>query len=311
VNVATVILALVHAITVLCMPFLLVGCINRTKSWWTGRRGPGLWQFWHDLRRLLIKRPVYSTTTTPLFRFGAYAVLASMVMVMACAPVLGAYAPLSFRNDFVAVAYTMGLGRLMLMVSALDTGSPFEGMGTAREAMYGVFAEAALFLLLGTAAAATGMGSFADIMGQLHATQYHAWVVIPMVLALMVLMQVEASRMPVDDPATHLELTMIHEVMVLDHSGPDLAAIQFAGALKLTLYGGLIASVLNPFDPMREPGWAMTTSWGVLIAVAVVQGCLESLMARLPLPGVPRYIWLAGWMAAVAGLAVGSLGGGL
>lgn len=309
-NATTLGLALAHLATILCMPFLLVGCINRTKSWWSGRIGPGLWQSFHDIRRLLHKRPVVSTTTTTVFRLGSYVVLASMAMVMACVPMLGAYAPLSFSHDFVAVAYTMGLGRLMLMVSALDTGSPFEGMGTAREAMYGVFGESALFLLLGTAAAATGMGSFADMLGHLHATPYYVWVVVPMVLALMVLLQVEASRMPVDDPATHLELTMIHEVMLLDHSGPDLAAMQFAAALKLTLYGGLIATILNPFDPVLQPLKAVATGWCLLMAIAVVQGCLESLMARLPLPVVARYIWFAGWMAAVAGLSVGAVGGG-
>ena len=310
-NTLSIALALVHVATALCMPFLLVGCINRTKSWWSGRKGPGLWQTLHDMRRLLSKRQVYSTTTTPVFRLGATMVLASVAMAMACVPLLGAYAPLSFPHDFVAVAYTLGLGRLMLMVSALDTGSAFEGMGTAREAMYGVFAEAALFMLLGTAAAASGMGSFADMLGRLHATPYYGWVAVPMVLALMVLMQVEAARMPVDDPATHLELTMIHEVMVLDHSGPDLAAMQYACALKLTQYCGLIAALLNPFDPLRQPVGAVTTALALMVAIAVVQGSLESLMARLPLPGVARYIWLAGWMAAVAAIAVGSIGGGL
>lgn len=310
-NTPVIALALAHTATALCMPFLLVGCINRTKSWWSGRQGPGLWQSFHDMRRLLTKRPVYSTTTTVVFRLGACVVLASLGLAMACTPLLGAYAPVSFAQDFVAVAYTLGLGRLMLMVSALDTGSPFEGMGTAREAMYGVFAEAALFMLLGTAAAATGMGSFADLLGRLHATPYYVWVVVPMVLALLVLLQVEAARMPVDDPATHLELTMIHEVMVLDHSGPDLAVMQYACGLKLTLYCGLIATLLNPFDPLRQPAWAVATALALMVAIAGLQGTLESLMARLPLPGVARYIWLAGWMAAAAAIAVGSVGGGL
>lgn len=304
-------LAAAHALLALLMPFFLVGCINRTKSLWTGRKGPGLWQSYHDLRRLLRKRPVVSTTASAVFRLGAYVVLASAVVAMGSVPLLGAFAPLSFAQDFVAVAYTLGLGRLLLMVSAMDVGSPFEGMGTAREAMFGVFAEPTLFLLLGTAAAATGMGSFASLMGHLHSTPYYAVIAAPVVLALMVLLQTEAARMPIDDPATHLELTMVHEVMVLDHSGPELAAMQYTAGLKLTMYAGLIATVLNPFEPLQQPAQAIACAVALMLAVAVVQGCIESLMARLPLPSVPRYIWLAGWMAAAAALAVGVMGAGL
>lgn len=304
-------LVAVHLAVALTMPFVLVGCINRTKSWWTGRKGPGIWQSYYDLRRLLFKRPVLSTTASAVFRLGAYAVLASVLVAMACVPLLGAFAPLSFSNDFVAVAYTLGLGRLLLMASAMDVGSPFEGMGTAREAMLGAFAEPALFLILGTAAAATGMGSFADALGHLHATPYYSVVAAPLVLALMVLLQTEAARVPVDDPATHLELTMIHEVMLLDHSGPELAAMQYAAGLKLTLYAGLIATLLNPFDPLHQPLQAVAAGVALMLAVAVVQGCIESLMARLPLPAVPRYLWLAAWLAAGAAMAVGVMGAGL
>lgn len=304
-------LVAVHLAVALTMPFVLVGCINRTKSWWTGRKGPGIWQSYYDLRRLLFKRPVLSTTASAVFRLGAYAVLASVLVAMACVPLLGAFAPLSFSNDFVAVAYTLGLGRLLLMASAMDVGSPFEGMGTAREAMLGAFAEPALFLILGTAAAATGMGSFADALGHLHATPYYSVVAAPLVLALMVLLQTEAARVPVDDPATHLELTMIHEVMLLDHSGAELAAMQYAAGLKLTLYAGLIATLLNPFDPLHQPLQAVAAGVALMLAVAVVQGCIESLMARLPLPAVPRYLWLAAWLAAGAAMAVGVMGVGL
>lgn len=300
-----------HILLALVMPFFLVGCIHRTKSLWTGRKGPGLWQSYHDLRRLLRKRPVVSTTATAVFRLGAYVVLASTAVVMGSVPLLGAFSPVSFAQDFVAVAYALGLGRLLLMVSAMDVGSPFQGMGTAREAMFGVFGEPALFLLLGTAAAATGMGSFAGLLGHLHSTPYYAVIAAPVVLALLVLLQTEAARMPVDDPATHLELTMVHEVMVLDHSGPELAAMQYAAGLKLTMYAGLIATVLNPFDPLQQPAHAIAAAVALMSAVAVAQGCIESLMARLPLPSVPRYIWLAGWMAGAAALAVGVMGAGL
>jgi formate hydrogenlyase subunit 4 len=304
-------LTLAHIAVVLVMPFLLVGVINRTKSWWGGRKGPGLFQSYHDLRRLLRKRPVVSSTATPLFRLGAYVVLVCALAAMAFVPLLGQFAPLSFAQDFVAVAYTLGLARIVLMLSAMDVGSPFEGMGAAREAKFGAFAEPALFLLLGTAGAATGSSSFADMLGQLHHTPTYALIVLPLAAALLILLQTEAARVPVDDPLTHLELTMIHEVMILDHSGPELAAMQYAAGLKMTLYAGLIATLLNPLSPMTDPLAAIAASVGIMLAVAVVVGCFESLMARLPLPWVPHYVWLAGWLVGFAALVVGVAGGGL
>jgi formate hydrogenlyase subunit 4 len=307
----TALLPLAHLGLILLMPFLLVGLINRTKSWWGGRKGPGLFQSYHDLRRLLCKRPVVSDTATPLFRLGAYVVLVCALAVMACVPLLGQYAPLSFAHDFVAVAYTLGLARLMLMLSAMDVGSPFEGMGASREAMFGAFAEPALFLLLGTLGAATGLSSFTDMLGQVHQTPYYALIVLPLTLALLILLQTEAARVPVDDPATHLELTMIHEVMILDHSGPELAAMQYAAALKMTLYAGLIATLLNPFDPRQTPLAAIATAIVLMLVVAVVVGCFESLMARLPLRWVSTYVWLAGWLTLLAAAVVGVVGGGL
>jgi formate hydrogenlyase subunit 4 len=184
-------------------------------------------------------------------------------------------------------------------------------MGAAREAKFGAFAEPALFLLLGTLGAATGMNSFADLLGYLHHTPYYLLIVLPVALALLILLQTEAARVPVDDPLTHLELTMIHEVMILDHSGPELAAMQYAAGLKMTLYAGLIASLLNPQNPLNAPLSAVLMSIGLMLAVAVVVGCFESLMARLPMSWVQRYVWLSGWLVALAALGVGVSGGGL
>lgn len=304
-------LSLAHVAVVLFMPFLLMGVINRTKSWWAARRGPGWFQSYHDLRRLLRKRPVISTTSTPLFRLGAYTVLVSVLLAMGFAPLLGRFAPLSFAQDFVAMAYTLGLARLVLMLSAMDVGSPFEAMGAAREARFGAFAEPALFLLLGTLSAVTGLGRFADMLGHLHQTPYFALVAPLLVLALLILLQTEAARVPVDDPLTHLELTMVHEVMILDHSGPELAAMQYAASLKLTLYAGLIATLLNPMDPRTAPAAAVAVSVALMLAVALVVGCMESLMARLPLRWVRGYVWLSGWLVALAALIIGVAEGGL
>jgi formate hydrogenlyase subunit 4 len=192
----------------------------------------------------------------------------------------------------------------------MDVGSSFEGMGAAREASFSAYAEPALFLLIGSASAATGMTSFADLIGQLHTTPHYLLVVVPFTLALLILLQTEAARVPVDDPLTHLELTMIHEVMVLDHSGPELAAMQYAAALKMTLYAGLIAALLNPFDPLLEPIAAVLFSTVTMLCVGAAVGCVESLTARLPMRWVPIYVLLASGFALLAMALVGLEVGG-
>ena len=297
-------LTLSHMLAVLLMPFVLVGLINRTKSWWAGRKGPRLWQSFYDLRRLLFKRPVVSQLASPLFRVGAYMVLVCGLAAASMAPLLGQFAPVQFSHDFIVVAYTLGLARIMLMIAAMDVGSAFEGMGAAREAAFSSYAEPALFLLIGSASAATGMSSFADLIGHLHNTHFYGFIVVPLVLALLILLQTEAARVPVDDPATHLELTMIHEVMILDHSGPELAAMQYAAGLKMTLYAGLIATLLNPIDPLVAPLPAIGVSLAIMALVALVVGCVESLMARLPMRWVPRYVLLASAAALIGMLMV-------
>ena len=300
-------LQVIHWLFVLAMPILLVGVVNRTKSWWAARKGPRILQFAYDLQRLLGKRPVESTTATPLFRAGAYVVLVSAVVAAGMAPMLGQFAPIQFSHDFIVVAYTLGLARIALMISAMDVGSSFEGMGTAREAAFSTYAEPALFLLIGAASAATGMTSFAGLIGHLHNTPYYAIIVAPLVLTLLILLQAEAARVPVDDPLTHLELTMIHEVMILDHSGPELAAMQFASAMKMTLYAGLIAALINPFNPLTSPVACVLASLGLMLAVALVVGCVESLTARLPMRWVTRYVLIAS-AAALGCMVVVGLG---
>lgn len=302
-------LQVIHWSFVLLMPILLVGVVNRTKAWWAARKGPRLFQLAYDLRRLLGKRPVESATATPLFRAGAWVVLVSAVLAAGMAPMLGQFAPIQFPHDFVVVAYTLGLARIALMISAMDVGSSFEGMGAAREAAFSTYAEPALFLLVGTASAATGMTRFADLIGHLHNTPYYAIIVAPLVLCLFILLQAEAARVPVDDPLTHLELTMIHEVMILDHSGPELAAMQFAAAMKMTLYAGLIAALVNPFNPLISPVACVLAALGLMLAVALAVGCVESLTARLPMRWVTRYVLIAS-AAALGCMVVVGLGAG-
>lgn len=292
-------LAAAHVAALLLLPFPVVGLVNRTKALWAGRKGPRLLQSASDLRRLVRKRPVYSAVTTAVFRAGPVVLLATTLVSGLVAPLLGGAAAVSFPYDFVAFAYLWGLGRFALVLAALDTGSPFEGMGASREATYSALLEPALFLALGTLAAATGRTTFAGILQLGFASPAEAVTSLLVVVALFIVLQVEGARVPVDDPTTHLELTMIHEVMILDHSGPDLAAIQYAAAMKLTVCAALIATLLNP---LRASGGVAGAALNVALtgAVAVVLGCVESLVARLKLKIVPHYVIVGAASAFVA-----------
>jgi len=307
IDVRTVMLACAHVLIVAVMPILMVGVVNRTKAWWGGRRGPPLLQTAWDLLRLAHKQSVVSVVASPLFRAGAWVVLGSTCLAALMAPIIGAFAPLQFPHDFVLFAYVLGLGRLFLMLSAMDVGSSFEGMGAAREASFTVFIEPALFLLIGAAAIATGQTSFASSIGYWHQSPGYGWLVGPAVAVLFVLLQAEAARVPVDDPSTHLELTMVHEVMVLDHSGLELGAMQYAAAMKMTIYAGMIAALLNPLDPHSHPGLALATALLLMIAVAVLVGCVESLVARLRMRLVPWYLIAASGIACLGLVVIGLL----
>lgn len=298
-------LAIVHILVALSMPILMVGLVNRTKSLWAGRKGPRLGQSGWDLLRLVHKQAVFSIVITPLFRAGAWVVLVSSLLAALISPILGSFAPLQFSHDFIFFAYTLGLARLFLMLSAMDVGSSIEGMGAAREASFTAFIEPALFLVVGSAGVVTGQTSFAALVGQWHQSASFPWLAAPAVTVLFMLLQAEAARVPVDDPMTHLELTMVHEVMVLDHSGPELAAMQYAAALKMSIYAGLIAALLNPFDPLTQPVRGVLVSLLVMAGVAVAVGCVESLTARLRIRLVPVYLMLA---TAGAALCLGAAG---
>jgi formate hydrogenlyase subunit 4 len=274
-----------HAVLLLALPPLLVGLISRVKAFVAGRTGPSLIQPYRDLLRLLRKSAVISGTTTWVFAAGPIVALVSTILAGYCLPLAAAQPVLAFEGDLVLFAYLLGLGRFLTVVAALDTGSSFEGMGASREAAFGALAEPALFLALVTLVVATGKLSLAAIFQELAATPGTSpalWFVAA-VLGAVVL--AENARIPVDDPTTHLELTMIHEVMVLDHSGPDLALIEYGSAVKLLVTSVLLVGVIAP----GALGHPLAVAAGVA-GVAVAVGAIESTMARLRLPRVKQFL---------------------
>jgi formate hydrogenlyase subunit 4 len=290
----------IHVGLLLVMPPLLLGVISKTKAWFAGRLGPPLLQPYRDVWKLLRKGAVYSRTTTWLFRAGPIVSLAAVLCAGLVLPLAANTSPLGFPGDVVVFAYLLGLARFFTMAAALDTGSSFEGMGASREAAFSALAEPALFLSLAILCVPARSATFADAFGQLpwatwgfdHPTYLAA------ALSLFAVLLAENSRIPVDDPNTHLELTMIHEVMVLDHGGVDFGFILYGSAVKLFAIGALLLHVLLPIP--ADGGWSGTALFcGGEITLAVLVGVVESVMARLRLPRVPQFLVGATVLAAI------------
>jgi formate hydrogenlyase subunit 4 len=301
-------LAVHFALLFLAPPFLL-GVIGRVKAWFAGRKGPPLLQTYFDLARLLRKGAVYSKTTTWVFRAGPTVALAAILAAGTVTPLASSASPLGFSGDVVAFAYLLGVARFFTMAAALDTGSSFEGMGASREAAFSALAEPALFLSLAIICVPAGRASFEPAW---RALPWASWgsahpAYLAAAVALFLVLLAENSRIPVDDPNTHLELTMVHEVMVLDHSGPDLAFILYGSAVKLFLMSGLLVHLLLPIP--ADAGWrALLFFGGGQLGVALLVGVVESAMARLRLVRVPQFLVGASVIAAI-GLAAMFYGG--
>ncbi len=280
---------MVSFILIFIASFFFTGIIIRTKSLASGRKGPGIFQPIKDIIRLLRKGSVYSKTTSIIFQIAPSIYFASVLMAIMVVPFGSSKGIISFQGDFIFFAYVLALGKFFNIISALDTGSSFEGMGASREALYSLLAEPAFFLLIGSLALLTGHTSFQEIFSSLHFDSYisDALRVLATFVLTMIAM-IENSRMPIDDPKTHLELTMIHEVMILDNSGFDLGLILHATNLKFAMYGALIA---NLFFSSFSLSLTIPIFFAVQILFAIVVGLFESFIARFRMNHNPQYIF--------------------
>ncbi len=281
---------MISYILIILTSLFFTGIVNRTKSTASGRKGPGIFQPVKDVVRLWKKGSVYSSTTGFIFRLAPSVYIASVLMAMLMIPHGNHPGMISFKGDFVMFAYLLALGKFLMIVSALDTGSSFEGMGASREALYSMLAEPAFFVLLGSFALFTGQTSFHGIFSSLHYGSYVSYLLGGLAtFVLIFIAMTENSRMPVDDPKTHLELTMIHEVMVLDHSGFDLGLILYTSYLKFAMYGAVIS---NFFIGQLPYPLSIPTFFAVQIGFAVAVGMIESFMARFRLGHNPQFIFI-------------------
>jgi formate hydrogenlyase subunit 4 len=294
-------LSILNVLLVMLLAPLVIGMINRTKSLLGGRKGPPLLQAYYDIAKLLRKNTVLSDTTTWLFLAGPVVSIATAVAASLFLPFGNHRSVISFSGDMLVFIYLFALARFFVASAAMDTGSAFEGMGASREVAFSALAEPAL--LFGLLALARASGSL-NLSGMLVHNEISIWSqasasAVLVLISWFIVLLAENSRVPIDDPNTHLELTMIHEVMVLDHSGPAFGMILYGAALKLTLFCSLVSALFLPLNQER-PLLNVLAGVAGIFAVAVAVGLVESMMARLRLVRVPQLLITATLLAAFA-----------
>ncbi|MBU1086579.1 MAG: NADH-quinone oxidoreductase subunit H [Candidatus Omnitrophica bacterium] len=295
---------LLHLTVMLVLAPLLFGIIGKTKALFAGRWGAPLFQPYYDIIKFFKKGNVYSTTTTWIFQVAPLVYLATILVSSLLIPFGGLKAPVYFWGDFILFIYISGLSRYFIIIGALDTGSSFEGMGASREATFSCLAEIVLALDFIILAILSKQLILSEMVG---GTILSSWPLFGPVLLLVglsyfLVLLVESARIPIDDPTTHLELTMIHEVMFLDHSGWDLACVSYASMMKFFVLGSLFVNILIPFHNLSAI--LQTVVFGVgMIGLAIIVGIVESCIARLRLNRIPELI-IGAFVLALVGLLI-------
>ena len=288
------ILSFVSPLLALVLSPLMVGVIVKTKALFAGRRGAPVLKMYYDLFKLVHKGVVYSLTSTSIFRIGPLIGFAAVLIATLFVPLGKIASSVNFTGDIILFLYLFGVQRFFLISGALDTGSAFEGMGASREAFFSLLAEPVVFMCLAVLVRGTGQFSLSSIC--IGPSIYQLIPVLMIALSFFAVLLTENARMPIDDPTTHLELTMIHEVMVLDHSGPEFGVILYASAIKLWIFCSLFVQILVPFR-------AFSTGTGIALAIAgifvcaIMIGVIESVMARMKLLKIPQLLMGAGGLA--------------
>ncbi len=301
---------ILNILIVLFVPFLMLGVIKKTKAFWGGRYGASVFQPLYDFIKLMKKDFVISTTTSKVFRITPVIVIASVLFAALFVPLASSSAIVNIEAGFVVFAYILSFSKFFSLISAMDTGSSFEGMGASREACFTTIVEPAFFMLLASIMALSGNYTF-DSLGKIieNAGGYGVLICIFAVLVLFIMILTEGSRVPVDDPATHLELTMIHEVMILDNSASDLALISWANGIKMLLLSSLIAAIVIPQG--LPTGLSVLAYLALMFVISVIIGTIESATARIRMSHVFEFIFvMSSFALIVLSLVVARMFGG-
>ncbi len=290
-----------QAVVVLVVSPFVIGLIRKVKAWLQCRQGPVLMQPYYDLAKLFQKEIVVSSYTSWIFTTTPYILFASTLTASLLVPTFLSQVPLNFAGDIITVVYLLALGTFFLMLAGMDAGSAFGGMGSSREAIVAVLTEPAMILSIfavGLTAGSTNLSTIVHKMALSHGIMSDPPPHLLALAALFIVTLAETGRVPVDNPATHLELTMIHEAMILEYSGRYLALIEWASALKLLLFLTLISNIFFPWGiatEMNPLGMALgTVVWLLKVSgLAVLIGLVESMFAKLRLFRITELLGVA------------------
>lgn len=282
----------------LTAPFLFLGISHKVKAFCAGSKGPSLFQPFYDTFKLLRKGAMFSTSSTLVFQMSSSVSLGAVLFAALLVPVADLGSVLDFNGNFIVFAYALGLSRFFTIISALDTASSLEGMGASREAFFSSLKEPGFFLLFGTLAAFFGKTSFTGLLTAVHTSHPLSWLFTGFTaLFLFITLITESGRLSNEDPNKHFELSMVHEAMVLDNSGPDLALIHYTSNLKKVILSALLASLLLP--PGLTAELSRLIFCGIIILEAILAGCIEFWTVRLRMSHVPQFLFVSSSIALV------------
>jgi formate hydrogenlyase subunit 4 len=275
-----------------CSP-LFVGLINKQKAFMTGRIGAPVLQPYYDLWKLFRKETINAASSSFISRIAPVISIVAVVVASAMIPVGFADPLINFQGNIILFAYLFGLARFFQILAAMDIGSSFEGMGAAREATFAVFAEPIFFFTIGSIAFISELTSMFDMYHSIRLADFSYIIfIIVCSISISILAVTECSRMPVDDPNTHLELTMIHEVMILDNSGFDLFLYQYSSYIKLFVYAILEASFFYPFS-VKNYYLGILIFLVVVCVLSTVLAAVETITSRYRMKNIPQYLLFA------------------
>ena len=284
-------ITILNILILIFMPFVMIGIIKKTKAFWGGRKGVKLLQPLYDVLRLLKKETVYSETTSWVFKFAPVVGFSTILFAGLLVPMIEGSSIINIPFAFIIFSYILGFGKFFSLIGAMDTGSSFEGMGASREACFSTIVEPAFFIFMGSIVALTSNHSFANLKMILENAGIYGYLIIVLaVITLFIMLLIEGCRVPVDDPTTHLELTMIHEVMILDNSGADLGLITWGAAIKMFLFEVLIAALIMP---LGLPVWSSIPAFlAIICLLSIIIGTVESSVARFRMTHVFEFIFI-------------------
>ncbi|MEO0237705.1 MAG: NADH-quinone oxidoreductase subunit H [candidate division WOR-3 bacterium] len=286
----------IYLVLIFIVPFVYAGVINYIKSLWAGRKGQSIFQPLFDFIKLLKKGEVISKRTSKIFQVSPVIYFCSVLISSLFIPYGNNVSMISFDGDFIIFMYILAIGNFFMILSALDTGSSFEGMGASREAIFSIFIEPSLFLIFGSFVFLTRNTNILDILESFNFSNFYSSVVSFMsIVGILMILVSEGKRVPVDDPQTHLELTMIHEVMILDNSGIDLGLINYATYLKMTVFNAIISSIL-----FIQSGLLFSLIGFLIVNLfsAIIVGTIESIFARFKINYIPQ------WLLTILGISI-------